>query len=312
MSVIKAGTWTRISKAAALDARLSAEAFRVLAVLGCYADALGQCCPAVGTIAALRGVTRRQLQRQLRQLETFGYLTTSRQTRTNGRGGYGSNGYVLTFPDVTPDVASVVGDNATPDVTSLPPDATCDDASRCDTAGHSDATPHVATDATPRVALISPMEQAQGEQAQTLSARSAGLELLLDHPTENRKPPAPRKPGTAAHQEEADLESFWVEYPRKVDKGGARKAFKAACKKASAGTIILAARRFAEQEVSKRTEARFIAHPATWLNGERWLDEPEPAREIDTGNPFDLERGGSGGSGNMAAVEAVFGKGPFL
>jgi hypothetical protein len=74
------------------------------------------------------------------------------------------------------------------------------------------------------------------------------------------------------------FEDFWAVYPRKTGKGGARKAFEAACRKSSPVTLREAARLFA----STLPDPKFTPHPATWLNQERWLDEelqPKPAPE---------------------------------
>src|SRR5690606_22594861 len=68
-----------------------------------------------------------------------------------------------------------------------------------------------------------------------------------------------------------DFDEFWSLYPRKVGKGQARKAWSGALRKASAGEIILGVRRAAE--AFSVNDPRYIPHPATWLNGERWLDE---------------------------------------
>jgi hypothetical protein len=90
------GTWSRASKAAALDRRLSSEAFRVLAILGCYADAEGRCHPSVTTVAGHLRLKRRMVQYHIRRLEALGYIVTTRRIRT--RGGWTSNAYQLCFP----------------------------------------------------------------------------------------------------------------------------------------------------------------------------------------------------------------------
>lgn len=100
MSVIPDGTWARVATAAIFDRRLSAEALRVLSVLGTYADEIGHCYPSVSTMAARLGLQRRQVQRHLRKLEELGYVQSYRRTRIEG-GGYASNGYQLRFPAVT-------------------------------------------------------------------------------------------------------------------------------------------------------------------------------------------------------------------
>lgn len=67
------------------------------------------------------------------------------------------------------------------------------------------------------------------------------------------------------------FEEFWQAVPRKIGKGQARRAWKTAIKKADPDTIISAMRQYAEQR--RGQDGQFTAHPSTWLNGERWLDE---------------------------------------
>lgn len=64
------------------------------------------------------------------------------------------------------------------------------------------------------------------------------------------------------------FEQFWQFYPRKIGRGQARRAFGVALKKASAAQILAAL-----QKQFFHPQERFQPHPATWLNGERWLDE---------------------------------------
>lgn len=69
--------------------------------------------------------------------------------------------------------------------------------------------------------------------------------------------------------------AFWDTYPRKVAKGAARRAWAKARLRAEAETIIAGAERYRDDP--NRTD-EYTAHPATWLNGDRWLDEALPAR----------------------------------
>ena len=71
------------------------------------------------------------------------------------------------------------------------------------------------------------------------------------------------------------FETFWKNYPRKIGKGHARLAFARSLKVADAQTIIAGCHVFADHVRSEGTEPRFIPHPTTWLNGERWEDEVE-------------------------------------
>lgn len=103
-------------------------------------------------------------------------------------------------------------------------------------------------------------------------------------------PPAP-KPKKRGGDDDPDFTAFWSAYPRKVDKGHGRTAWVKALKTgADPAAIIAAAQGFAELHARERTETKFIAMPATWLNGERWADEraaPTNGRSGPFRNPAD-------------------------
>lgn len=69
------------------------------------------------------------------------------------------------------------------------------------------------------------------------------------------------------------FDQFWAVYPRKVSKGQARRAWNAAAKKAAPAEIVNAVESFGSRVAN--SDPKFIPHPATWLNGERWSDEPD-------------------------------------
>lgn len=74
-----------------------------------------------------------------------------------------------------------------------------------------------------------------------------------------------------AREAEPDrFDEFWAAYPRKDDKGRARKAWVAALKKAPAERIIEGARRYAATPGLLRDGARFVKLPTSWLNAEAW------------------------------------------
>jgi hypothetical protein len=81
----------------------------------------------------------------------------------------------------------------------------------------------------------------------------------------------------AANIEAAFEEEFWPAYPRKDDKGRARKAFLAVvkAKKATVAELVAGAIRYAAER--EGADAKFTKQPATWLNAEAWLNEPPPA-----------------------------------
>ena len=77
-----------------------------------------------------------------------------------------------------------------------------------------------------------------------------------------------------------EFDAFWTVYPRKVGKGDAIKAYAKARRKASAESILSSVA-LLERAYDGQPKT-FIPHPATWLNAERWTDEPldiNPARQ---------------------------------
>lgn len=83
---------------------------------------------------------------------------------------------------------------------------------------------------------------------------------------------------------------FWAAYPRRIGKGQARKAWAKAVKAgAQPEAIIEGAGRFTALRGNE--DPKFTPHPATWLNGERWTDMPDPeapAREAGPVMPWEL------------------------
>lgn len=148
----------------------------------------------------------------------------------------------------------------------------------------------------PRSAGPAPAERApRGGETRAQGAQDAG-------PISPSSTDAP--PSSSVSVEES-FEIFWEAYPRRVAKGEARKAWPAAVKKASDGrmgtpaeishgaalAIIEGAKRYASEVAG--SEAKFIAHPASWLRAERWGDEPGANR---------ARSGPSGGQGPRGTV----------
>jgi len=101
------------------------------------------------------------------------------------------------------------------------------------------------------------------------------------------KKPEPEKPGLDNQgslevlskknlDTNSEFEIFWNVYPRKVAKKSAEVAFAKAMKHTPFGLILSGAGAYAHDP--NRVDA-YTAHPATWLNGHRWLDGPLPERE---------------------------------
>jgi uncharacterized protein YdaU (DUF1376 family) len=93
----------------------------------------------------------------------------------------------------------------------------------------------------------------------------------------------PRAKGTNTRAEDPEFEEFWRAYPRRVDKGHARKAWAIAARTTTPAEIIDGARRYSEKRYGG--DEKFTMYPATWLTGERWTDEVRPNGKLpyDTG-----------------------------
>ena len=67
---------------------------------------------------------------------------------------------------------------------------------------------------------------------------------------------------------------FWEEYPRKVNKKKARALFESAIKKGiKFDDIMNGLKNHKNTPQWLAMDGKFIPHPTTWLNGERWNDE---------------------------------------
>lgn len=126
-----------------------------------------------------------------------------------------------------------------------------------------------------------PSSDVESERNPSPRARSTSLHATSLHAT-----PAPRH-STPGHDSTAneEFDRFWSAYPRKVDKAKAKDKWKQACKKLNPEELISEAQRWAGIWEKAGTEQQFIPHPTTWLNGERWNDEP-PAAKANGHQPF--------------------------
>jgi hypothetical protein len=124
-------------------------------------------------------------------------------------------------------------------------------------------------------------------------------DTLIKEPFNQRK-----EPDISSSSVDDGFATFWATYPRRKGKGAAQKAWVKALKLADSETIIAGAARYAETRAGE--DPNYTAHPTTWLNQQRWEDEPDPETrrpqtkwatqmqeignylENRTHNPFDL------------------------
>jgi hypothetical protein len=92
---------------------------------------------------------------------------------------------------------------------------------------------------------------------------------------------------------------FWAHYPRKIGKAAASKAFAKAAKKHKTDDILFGLSQ--QIDTMKSKEQQFIPHAATWLNAERWTDEPEQPNDTSARTGHGI---GSGTANAFASVAA--------
>ncbi len=81
---------------------------------------------------------------------------------------------------------------------------------------------------------------------------------------------------------DAEFEIWWEHVPHKLSRGRAERAYRSARKLTDAETLLDAIKAYAEQTADR--ERQYVKHPATWLNGKCWLDEPDEDPPPDGGN----------------------------
>jgi hypothetical protein len=103
-------------------------------------------------------------------------------------------------------------------------------------------------------------------QTEVPSVRRKAPELRLE-------PAAPTVPKDDRH----GFAEFYQVYPRHVARGAAERAYRRIVKngEATEADLLAGAMRYAAAHDGK--DPTYTKHPATWLNGKCWLDEPAPA-----------------------------------
>lgn len=129
----------------------------------------------------------------------------------------------------------------------------------------------------------------QDDAPSSASGNASGMQLaLVEDATGNAQRNAQSMPRKKERKKErvntssplpasTEFDSFWRDYPRKIGKEAARKAFAKALKLTDFATIM-------EGVVSLRMEVagkdqKFTPHAATWLNAGRWDDETDTPQQ---------------------------------
>jgi hypothetical protein len=118
----------------------------------------------------------------------------------------------------------------------------------------------------------------------TVESSTVAYSTVEDSTMENRpdnRKPIPKKTkvkkttveNTGSIQEKFD--QFWSIYPKKADKGLARRSFEKALNVTTIEVIIAGAERYRDDP---NRDPEWTKNPSTWLNAESWDNEPEAPR----------------------------------
>lgn len=135
---------------------------------------------------------------------------------------------------------------------------------------------------TPDSTQIPPKSQAAPAQSPTQIPTNKNIRNKEERNEEVYPPLPPRGAGVAS------FEKFWEAYPKKAGKGAARKSWERLNPNTALVSCILSAvEKCKKTEQWQRDSGKFIPYPATWLNQERWEDEPEPQKARNTSYDID-------------------------
>ncbi len=217
-----------------------------LAALGLYtlmerrANKFGYAFGSYQDWADMAGMTRRHIIRLMDQLVSGGWVTKIEQSSANGMSR--PNAWLLPNHQTPESQAQQVrtdGGDTTSDTTS-------------DTGGDMALGVYV----TPKVAISSSKVSAK---------------------VKNQKSPEYNGATNGHGADPVSFDSWYDLYPRHIARGAAEKAWSKLTPEQQALSVVAITNQ--RSWPSMASENKFVPHPATWLNGKQWMDEPPPRSE---------------------------------
>ena len=199
-----------------------------------HANADGLCWPSVSRLATYARCNERTVQRHLRQLIELGEIRVVRKG-----GGRSATHYRIMLQERT----QLRGDISVTGDTSV-------------TSGVTSVSPH-------------PRHQCHPNRNITINEPSLSNRSLADARTKIDYEGRPAVLLTGRFTPLFD--EFWEQYPKKVGKGAARIKFDKAMTLVPFDELMAGLSRL---NANLPSDPQFIPNPATWLNQERWTDEP--------------------------------------
>jgi helix-turn-helix protein len=230
-------------------------AAHILLVLANHADEHGECWPSHQLIAKETGLGIATVKRKLDVLKQ-----QERVQWTTGRGKKAGNRYRL--------IAHNLSDLA---------DRPNRSSSHANSSSSTETAAQIAHPVTDNSSPVSyePTENPQKKENPHINDAPSALPLdghMNGNGFANEAKQASGHPNKEGKEASEAFKQFWAAYPRHVGQLAARKVWDKALKEAPADQIIDGARRYAAERQDENP--KYTKHPATWLNGGCWMDEP--------------------------------------
>ena len=138
---------------------------------------------------------------------------------------------------------------------------------------------------------------ANAERVRRSRAKRCNVTVTLPLRNSNAHPPEQKVSGPSQTQTPKEnppmgvkrkpFEDFWAVYPQKVGKRKAEAAFGRALQRGNSSEIMLGLNR---APTCRQWADGYVPYPATWLNEDRWLDEPSNIVPMTAGSISDDDR----------------------
>lgn len=234
-------------------APVSGSEFNVLITLADIADEYGMCWPSIKYIARATRISERQAYRVIQRLEQDGHLEIIHRP-----GRSKTNFYKIRHFDEDEYSIRVDGDEEKKDVILAGFIKASEDQRKKQKGDMVSLKPDMVSEKGDMVSANTSIthQDPSGYSPAAVSEKESKIKTEVVEPL---------------------FEQWYLNYPRKIAKGAAEKAWQKLDPDETLSQVIITRTIEQNDRVFKHMDPKYIPHPATWLNARRWEDEiPEP------------------------------------
>jgi hypothetical protein len=265
---------------------LDGASLRVYIALRSFADSGGDCFPSREAVAERAGLSVSSYKRAMVKLEEINVVAKTARTRSDG-GLAGWNFHISTLPPKVSPPRSIP--EPPPAHLQAPPGSPAEpakDSFEVNRPVEPTTNPLISSNEE----IISPRARAHTRVGAPARAAQANPSQDGQGTLDGMPSPTSSRPVVPINRKaEETFAKFWAVYPRKTAKKDAWKAWPKAIKAADPDVIMAGLDRYV---VELHRTGSYVAHATTWLNGQRWEDEPAT---VGNAGRSGSDRRGSGG-----------------